>query len=134
MKRLMQTDQSLAVKATKFVEYGRDQVVTEILNAVPTGLTSGWNLYKLPVSTSHEARLREILKHRNTMGGVAAGLLLNINGVAIKNELIEEMFLNPSDFNFCTELGRALRPFADSNDLVQIINRFRDLTFHEGIS
>jgi len=134
MKRLMQTDQSLAVKATKFVEYGRDQVVTEILNAVPTGLTSGWNLYKLPVSTSHEARLREILKHRNTMGGVAAGLLLNINGVAIKNELIEEMFLNPSDFNFCTELGRALRPFADSNDLVQIINRFRDLTFHDKVT
>jgi hypothetical protein len=142
MKRLIQTDLLLAIRAAKYAEYERDQVVAKILNAILTGKSRNerklrndvwsrsWNLGSLPVSATHEARLRKLLKCRDVLGGTAGGLLLDIHGAAIKNELIDEMFQNANDYNFCTALGRALRHYIDSNDLGQVVNRFRNLTLH----
>ena len=54
------------------------------------------------------------------VGGYAAGKLLQCNGPTLKSEMLASLLENRGDFNYCTNLGRALQPFIEEGDLSRI--------------
>lgn len=131
MDQLTSMSLPLAITAAKYAEDQRDQIVTKILQEVLKKVkpynTVDFILSALPVTSVHDSILRELLKRRNLLGAAAAELLLSIHKTEIKEELINEIFHYPQDYNFCTGIARYLRPYVNINDLRVIIRKFANL-------
>lgn len=136
IQQVLETDILSAVRAAKYVEIGQEQVVSKILQLLINdsisyeqgfGLddisTVSHNLTELPVSAVHDHSLKQLLKKRNVLGGAAANLLVQIYREAIKDELIDEIFSNPDDYNYCTDIGRCIQPIISSSDLASILTQ-----------
>lgn len=125
---ILGADLFLAVNAAKFLEFGRDQIVSRILDEFIAlknpdhfgNFRATHSLEMLPITTSHEMKLRSLLARGGMLGGQAALLLIRLYGANIKEEMRQTLIERPNDYNFCVRVGRALQEFADVDDVEQI--------------
>ena len=123
-------DLTLALNAVKYLEVGRDDVVSKLLNLIPDCIRElgpfesriEWLVESsLPLSEVHEAQLRDLMKLGNTIGAAAVTRLIAMKGPAIKDELLREFVKARSDYNYCCNgLASALKPFATPEDVKKL--------------
>ncbi|MBS0195548.1 MAG: SIR2 family protein [Planctomycetes bacterium] len=117
----------LALNAVKYLEVGRDDVVSKLLTLISERNENfgandhriGWIIQSsLPLSDVHEPQLRALMKLGNIIGGAAVIRLVAMKGPCIKDELLREFVEARSDYNYCCNgLARALKPFAAPEDV-----------------
>lgn len=134
IRYILETDIKLAVSASKYVEYGSEEIVSKILEYLISCKDFGsYNfnfnisgvIKNLPVTKQHEAQLRVLLDQHNMLGGDAAELLERIYGSKVKDELIEEMFSNVDDFNYMQSLGSLLSKYVSEAECIDIIRKLK---------
>jgi len=124
-------DFALALTAVKYLEAGRDEIVSKLLALIPERL-KGLGPFKsriewlvessLPLSEAHEPQLRSLMKLGNTIGGAAAKRLVLMKGAGIKDELLEALVEARSDYNYCCNgIARALEPLASPDDIRKVL-------------
>lgn len=110
LQAVLSTDFELAIRAAKYVEYEKDEIVAQLLDRLIDQSTLGINFASnipslveafLPVSEAHEIQLRMLMQLGESMGAAAATLLFGIRGEKLKEELMNEFARRPSDFNYC---------------------------------
>ena len=74
----------------------------------------------LPTSVVHEDQLRKFVSQGGIIGGCAVARLIDLKGVELKQESLRLIATHHRDYNFCTRIGRALRPFAQDTDVKEI--------------
>lgn len=136
VKKVISIDLTLATKSIKYLEHNQDEVVSHILNLAenffegknPSDIYSfnEWHLKELPVTRKHEEVLYRLLEKRNTLGAIAATLLIDVLGSGVKNRLINELFEYPDDFNYCSGVGGGLQKVFDINDFRYSFERVKD--------
>jgi hypothetical protein len=123
---VIKADFLLALNAVKYLENGRDEIVSLLLCEVPKQKklrgAYNWKLQSavasdLPVSELHESELRAIIECGSSLGGAAAARLFEIKGPTLKSSMLQLIFDKRSDYNFCSGIARALKPFASQQDL-----------------
>lgn len=129
LEAVMNADFALALRATKYLEINREAIVAKLLAEIPSRLKqrqgfdlqieSALNLH-VPVTEAHEAQLRTIMKCGNMVGGCAAGKLLHFSPSAWKSQMLTSLLEKRGDYNFCSNLGRALQPLVVKEDLTLI--------------
>jgi len=126
---VVKADMALAINASKYIEVGRDEIVLELLNALYELRSSDGELsarveaaieYGLQVSEIHEDIVREFIRFGESLGGVAVGLLTSIKGPSVVQEVIELLFLNRHDFNFCLSAVDGLAQFVTEETVLSI--------------
>lgn len=130
IQQVLEADLSLAIRAAKFVEFNRDLVVMKILQELQSQIGRfdlSPMIQQLPVTSFHKKILKNLMKAKNDIGGTAAYLLASIPHGVSKEELVEELFKNPDDYNFCTQVGASLVNKLESDDLKSILNRVGEL-------
>ena len=123
-------DFALALTAVKYLEVGRDDVVSKLLTQIPECLKGRGPLFEsriewivassLPLSESHEPQLRSLMKLGNSIGGAAVKRLIEIKGPGIKDELLEALVEARSDYNYCNGIASALKPLATPEDVQKV--------------
>ena len=135
---VMTIDYQLAIRASKYLETQRDEVVASILQELTRKKYQkfddehqcAWAIeYHLTVSKKHEKHLRRLIERGNSLGGAAFKLLAQIKGVLVKQELLDHIFLHPADFNLCQDLGAALSPYVERDDIQIIAQRVAQLPY-----
>lgn len=110
LQAVVDTDYELALRAAKYVESGRDDIVSQLLNKLIDLQNSDSECghevshlieTSLPVSEVHEDPLRLLMKNGDSIGGAAAVRLFEIKGEKIKDELMQEFLRHADDFNYC---------------------------------
>jgi hypothetical protein len=146
LEMIIETDFSLALNAVKYLETGRGEVVTRLLKEIPTRAARYGNMDRrisyavefgiqvaLPISSCHEQLLREILRLRGTIGAAAASRLLELHGERMKGELIDSIFTRSTDYDYCTNVARTIRPYITANDVPDLAER-AESALHEYLS
>jgi hypothetical protein len=140
LKTIIETDFVLALNAVKYLETGRDEVVTRLLKEIPEYTPDGYDreieaavLVGLPISACHEQSLREILKLGNLVGAAAATRLLELLGEGIKDELLDSLFACATDYNYCSGVARAIRPLITAGDVPDLVEK-AERALHEFLS
>lgn len=126
LQDVVKADFGLALNAAKYIEVGRDEVVSRLLTELharaaplePFESSIAWALESsLPVSEVHEPQLRRLMELGNTLGAAAVKRLAKLKGAAAKEELLQLLFDARDDFNYCwSGIGPALKPFATNDD------------------
>jgi SIR2-like domain len=127
---VVSADLALALTAVKYLEVGRDDVVSELLTQIPKRLKElgpfemqiEWIVQSsLPLSESHEPQLRSLMKLGNIIGGAAVKRLIAMKGPEIKDELLDALVKARSDFNYCNGIASALKPLATPEDIPKVV-------------
>lgn len=128
---VVNADLALALNAVKYLEVGRDEVVSKLLTLIPERIKGlgpfesriEWIVESsLPISHVHEPQLRSLMKLGNMIGGAAVKRLVAMKGPSIKDELLQEFIEARSDYNYCCNgLASALKPFAAPEDVKKLI-------------
>lgn len=123
---VIEADFVLALNAAKYLESGRDQVISKLLSEVPSryepATAQEWRILDaiesgLPISEVHESELRAIMACGDSLGGAAVFRLVEIKGEQIKDEVLKLLLDKRSDYSFCTNgIGSALKRFATPQD------------------
>ncbi len=133
---VVDTDFSLALNAVKYIEFERDQVVTKLLEDVynKACLVSGldykdiYHVKNIPISNVHESIIRKLINLKGAIGGIAVTQLVELRGEEVKSELIQLLYENGSDFNFCINgVAKAIKPFITENDIDLFSTMIRDI-------
>jgi hypothetical protein len=124
-------DFPLAMTAVKYLEFGRDEIVSKLLALIPKQIKRlgsfesriPWLVESgLPLSEEHEPQLRSLMSLGNTIGGAAVKRLVAMKGLVIKHELLEAMIEARSDYNYCCNgIASALKPLAVPEDVQKVI-------------
>jgi hypothetical protein len=130
LRDVIKADLILAIHAAKYLETGRDEVITQLLIEVTKRnklqpahkWRLEWSLADLPISEVHEPQLRAIIECGGSLGSVAAIRLLELKGERVKEEMLQLLYERRGDFNFGNRLGRALKAFSSPKDLSTIIH------------
>jgi hypothetical protein len=126
---VVKADMALAINASKYIEIGRDEIVSELLNALYDIRNREGELsariehaieYGLQVSEVHENIVREFIKFGDSLGGTAVYLLNSIKGSSVVQEVIELLFLNRHDFNFCLRAVDGLVHFTTKESVLTV--------------
>src|ERR1039458_9266397 len=124
-------DFALALVASKYLEFDRDEVVAKLLSEIPSRI-EGLGTFEtqidsavefgLAVSDVHEPQLRALMKCGNIVGGAAVTRLVELKGASLKDELLQSLLESRDDFNYCVNgIARALRPFATPDDIQKMV-------------
>lgn len=126
LRDVIKADFALALNAAKYLETGRDELVSALLSEVPERSRGeapfNWRIesaieFGLPVTEAHEPELRAIIECGGSLGGAAVIRLVELRGSLIKDEILKLLLDKRSDFNFCRNgVARALKPFASQQD------------------
>jgi SIR2-like domain len=127
LQAIVDIDFPLALRAVKYLEKGREKVITELLQMVIRvagnrnfGMNHkiAWALQThVPVAVEHGALLRSIMRHGDMLGGAAATQLVGLFGSDVKAELLSELARRPFDYNYCRNgIASALRSYVVPND------------------
>lgn len=126
LRDVIQADFALALNAAKYLETGRNEVISSLLSEVPKyshdKTMHTWSIqsaiqFGLPVTEVHESELRTILGCGGQLGAVAVMRLVELRGAQIKDEILRLLLDKRSDFNLCHNgVGHALKPFASQQD------------------
>lgn len=130
LQDVISADFSLALNASKYLEVGRDEVVTallsETLRRIENDPQTDWQISAaiergLPLTDAHELPLRAIARHGNMTGGAAIRQLVKIKGEAVKDEFLHLLVEHCNDYNFCRNgVAPALKPFAKNQDIKKL--------------
>lgn len=127
-------DFALAVDASKYLEFGREEVVTVLLDkiiqsSVEVARPVEYAIERgLQVTEKHEQQLREIINMGDVIGGAAISLLISIKGAEVKREMLGLLVTKCDDFNFCSGIASALRDIFSEEDLpllLEIVDKVR---------
>jgi hypothetical protein len=131
LEKAVEQDFCLALNASKYLETGREEIVSKLLENVPSRILQlGPHDNKLEyaiscgisISDSNEPQLRSIMQCRNSIGGAAVSRLVELKGEAIKEELIQSMVDARDDYNFCANgVAPAIKHLITSDDLPLIL-------------
>ena len=133
--RVIETDIELAMRASRFLEFNRDEFVSEVLislvNHEPEDLVKdiriGHLLAELPVSAVHEPVVEEVLDRGGEIGGGAAELLVALCGEKANDRLIDAIFQRFDDYNYCQAVGSTLATFITATDVDAIVRRLAQI-------
>jgi hypothetical protein len=131
LNTVVEVDFALALDATKYLEFDRDEVVAKLLSEIPSRIEGLGPLetqiesavqFGLALSDIHEPQLRALMKCGNTIGAAAVTRLVELRGISIKDELLQSFVEARGDYNYCCNgVARALRPFATPDDVQKIV-------------
>lgn len=127
---VVNTDFSLALSAVKYLEFGRDEIISKLLARIPKEIKKfgpfesriEWILEtSLPLSELHEPQLRALMNLGGSIGAAAVKRLITIKGSEIKEELLQVLVDARSDYNFCANgIGPGLKPLATPEDVTKV--------------
>jgi hypothetical protein len=130
LQDVITADFTLALRAAKYIEVGREEVVAKLLNEIPERIKESESLARqiawilessLPISELHEPQIRSLMKLGNMIGGASAKRLAELKGVAVKQELMQLLIEARDDYNYCCNgIAPALKPFITNDDVHQI--------------
>lgn len=128
---LLDADLSLALRATKYIEFGRDEVVAKLLSEIPSRVSRRVTVeldiesaleFGAAVSEVHEPELRRIMALQGSIGGAAVLRLVELKGASIKRELLKSLMEARNDYNYCVNgIAAALGPLATEGDIHEIL-------------
>jgi hypothetical protein len=140
LETVIERDFALALNAVKYLEAEREPVVTRLLREIPKRAPHDHDhrieaamQFALPISSCHEQSLREILKLGKRIGAAAANRLLELLGERIKDELLDSIFTRGTDFNYCYDVARAIRPLITASDIPDLAEK-AERALHEHLS
>ena len=124
---IIKADFALALHAAKYLEVGREEVVSKLLSEVPERIQAlelsdyfdiGWILEShLPLTDAHEAHLRTLIGLGDMIGAAGVRRLVGLKGEGVKDELLQLLVDRCDDYNLCCNgIARALKPFATDED------------------
>src|SRR6185369_4389585 len=128
---VVSVDFALALCAVKYLEVGRDDVVSKLLALIPERL-KGVGVFEdqiewlvessLPISESHEPQLRALMKLGDRIGAAAVQRLVELKGLGVKEELLDALVESRSDYNYCCNgIAGALKPLAAPSDVWRVV-------------
>lgn len=129
-KDIISTDIVLALNAVKYLEIGREEVVSKLLSEIckrspinrrlEDGIEHALSS-SVPITDQHEPYLRKLLLYKGLLGGAAAKRLIELKGVGIKDEMMNLLVECADDYNFCVNsIARSLKPFITESDIESI--------------
>jgi hypothetical protein len=131
LQAVVEADFALALNAAKYLEFGRDEVVTKLLSEIPGRLPHDDPMengiayalgFGLAVSEVHEPQLRTLMELGDMIGGEAVTRLVELKGASVKGELLKSLVKSRDDYNYCVNgIARALKHFAVPDDLRNIL-------------
>ena len=123
---IIKADFALALRAAKYLEVGREEVVSKLLSEVPERIQAlersdfkiEWTVESdLPLTDAHEAHLRTLIGLGGGIGAASVRRLVGIKGEGVKDELLQLLVDRCGDYNLCCNgVARALKPFATDED------------------
>lgn len=130
LQDVIKADFALALSAAKYLETGRDEIVSELLSEIPKRILARrsfdfkieWALESgLLITNTHEPHLRELMRFGDAIGAAAVRHLVALTGEKIKDELLQLLVDRRDDYNLCCNgIGPAIRPFARDEDAKKI--------------
>ena len=131
LRSVMETDFPLALKASKYLESGRDAVVAKLLSEIPDRIKD-FGIYEskiehafrygVPVSDVHEPQLRKIMACGDMIGAAAVELFVELRGASVKAELLQSLFDCRNAYNYCCNgIAPAISPFIEKEDLKTLV-------------
>jgi hypothetical protein len=130
LQDVIQADFALALSAAKYLEVGRDEVVSKLLSEIPDRIQASepfeWNIlsaveFSLPLTDAHEPHIRTLIGCGGTIGAAAVLRLVALKGEEVKEELLQLLVDCCDDYNFCRNgIARALKPFATDGDAKRV--------------
>lgn len=127
-------DMALAINASKYIESGREDVVTTLLESLCSLRNEGVefsrrieiSLDSFEVTEVHENLVRKLINFGGVLGGTAVGLLVSIHQGRVKREVMEMLYDKKDDFNFCFNSVGSIIPYVTKDDAVAMAH-FSDL-------
>lgn len=126
LNNIIKVDFALALRTAKYLEVGREEVVSKLLSEIPEriqelgsfDLNIGWIVEShLPLTDAHEASLRTLIRLGGGIGAAGAYRLVGLKGEEVKDELLQLLVDRCGDYNLCCNgVARALKPFATDED------------------
>ena len=131
LKDVIDADFALGLRAAKYLEAGRDEVVARLLAEIPERVHE-WGSFEreveaavafhLPIGDVHDEHLRAVVALGDLMGAAGVSRLVELKGEKVKDELLQLLVDRPGDFNLCANgVGPALKPFAEDSDVERIV-------------
>lgn len=131
INQVITVDFDLATRATKYLENGRDAVVTKLLKFLLKEDTTNSQEYyffeNLPFNTIHDKYLRKLAESENHWAYTQSYIgLIHIYGAILKDEIIDLLFANADDSDFCFDLGMELANSVTSTETISLIERLEN--------
>ena len=131
LQDVIDADFALGLRAAKYLEAGRDEVVARLLAEIP-GRIQKWEslereieaavAFHLPIGDVHDEHLRALVALGDTIGAAGVSRLVELKGEKVKDELLQLLVDCRGDFNLCRNgVGPALKPFAEDSDVERIV-------------
>ena len=124
-------DFALGLRAAKYLEVGRDEVVARLLSEIPSRVRRWGSIereiegavrFGLPLGEVHEEHIRALIALGGSMGTVGVSRLVELKGEEAKDELLQLLVERCGDYNLCRNgVGPALKPFATDSDVQRIV-------------
>jgi len=135
IRRTFELNILLAVDATAYVEFARDDLIDDILDeAIRWQITDieqtsmlGARMRKLPFTETHRNKLEQLASRGDFLGADTAALLPKLFGTSGVPKLIEDMFARADDWNFCQSVGRELKSLATDEEIRGVVQRLGGL-------
>ena len=131
LKDVIDADFALGLRAAKYLEAGRDEVVARLLAEIP-GRIHKWGSFEkeveaavafhVPIGDVHDEHLRALVALGDLMGAAGVSRLVELKGEKVKDELLQLLVDRRGDYNLCCNgVGPALKPFAKDADVERIV-------------
>ena len=130
LEDVIQADFALGLRAARYLEVERDEVVAGLLSEIPERIHEQGSFereieaaveFALPISGVHEVNLRALIALGDSIGAVGVSRLVELKGEEVKNELLQLLVDRCGDFNLCRNgVGPALKSFAVDADVQRI--------------
>jgi hypothetical protein len=131
LETVINIDFELALSAVKYLEEDRKEIVERLLKEINTTTSKDWEWqnnighrirYSLPIAESHITILKKLIKKGNTLGGSAAGCLIDLQGIKFKDEAFNLLVDFCDDYNFCSEIGRSIKKSVTEDDIPKLLS------------
>ncbi|TAE84375.1 MAG: hypothetical protein EAY81_07650, partial [Bacteroidetes bacterium] len=130
LETIISIDFELALSAVKYLEDNTKEIVERLLNEINTTTAKDWEWQNqignrlrnsLPIAVSHITVLKQLIEKGNTLGGSAAGCLIDLLGTDFKNEAFNLLVDFCDDYNFCSEIGRSVKKYVTEDDIPKLL-------------
>ena len=131
LKNVIDADFALGLRAAKYLEAGRDEVVARLLAEIPARIHEWGSFdreveaaveFHLPIDDLHDEHLRALVALGGSMGAVGVSRLVELKAEKVKDELLQLLVDRRDDYNLCCNgVGPALKPFAADSDVERIV-------------
>ena len=131
LKDVIDADFALGLRAARYLEAGRDEVVARLLAEIPGRIHECESFereveeavaFHLPIGDVHDEPLRALVALGGLMGAAGVSRLVELKGEKVKDELLQLLVDRRGDYNLCCNgVGPALKPFAEDSDVERIV-------------